>query len=71
MFTSLLRDMIKGTEQPDEEIPIGQNLGGSQVQERLSLQNLSPSPSWYMDVFTNLETLRSPHLRDLFGGVIM
>ena len=56
MFTSLLRDMIKGTEQPDEDIPIEQNLGGSQVQERLSPQNLGSSPSWYMDVFTNLET---------------
>ena len=55
MLASLLRDMIKGTEQPDEEIPIGQNLGGSQVQELLSLQNLGSSSSWYMEVFTSLE----------------
>ena len=36
-------------------------LGGSQVQELLSLWSWGVSPSLYVDVFTNLEALQAPH----------
>ena len=55
MFTNLLKDMMKDTdEQQDEEIH-KQCLGGSQVQKLLFLLNWDPLPSRNVDVLTNPE----------------
>lgn len=58
LFTSLLKDMVKDTdEQPDE----GFHRAGS---GRVPSTSASV-PSWYVDVFTNLETLQTPYFRDI------
>ena len=50
---------------------IGRSLEGSQVQGLLSLwQRWGALPSWHVDVFTTLEALHTPELRDFYGGFI-
>lgn len=58
MFTSLLKVMIKDTdEQPDEKIRRVRPPGASLVQELLSPGSRVASLSWQVDVITNLEAL--------------
>ena len=65
MFTNLLKDMIKDTdEQPDEQI----HRQGVGVQELLSWWSWGASSFWYVDVFINLEALQASYSWDFMDA---
>lgn len=49
---------------------IGQGLGVPR-QELLSPWIWGMSPSWKMDVFTNMKAIQTPYFRDIYRGFIM
>lgn len=72
MFTSLFKDMTKGTdEQPDKEIHRMRSgwvpSAGASVPMGLGCVH----PPLYTDVFTNLEALWIPYFWESYGGFPM
>lgn len=41
------------------------------MQEHLSQRSWGTSSSWYVDVFTNVEALQTPHYWDFYGIILI
>lgn len=61
MFTSLLQDMIKDTDEEPDEGCMGCEVWGALSAGASVLMELGAPPSWNVDVRTNLESLTRNH----------
>ena len=64
MCISLLKGMIQDTDEQSDGCLTRGGLGGSQAQELLSLWSWGASPSWHVNVLTNLKALPTPYYWD-------